>query len=143
MSTELINRIKKDRLFATKNSDEALKNFLGVILGELDRNRGTKELDDAVLTAVINKIRSSSKENILLCSKSGGDVTEFNYQIEVLNRYVEEIKLLSEEETRYEIEKVIAAGANNIGSVMQAVAKLPFPIDKAIASKLARELLGK
>lgn len=142
MSVELINRIKKDRLLATKNGDEQLKNFLGVILGELDRNRGTKELDDALLTTVINKIRSSTKENIEMCGKNNIDPSEFNFQLGVLGGYVAEIVMLSVEETRHEIEKLIHGGATNIGAVMKAIKSLPFPIDNAVASKVARELLG-
>lgn len=142
MSIELINRIKKDRLIATKNGDEQLKNFLGVILGELDRNRGTKELDDTLLTTVINKIRSSTKENIALCAGSGIEPSEFNFQLEVLGRYVAEVTMLSVEETRYEIEKLISGGVNNIGAIMKAIKSLPFAIDNAVASKVARELLN-
>jgi len=118
MSIELINKLKKDRLIATKNGDEALKTFLGIILGELDRNRGTKDLDDAALTTVINKIRSGAKENIELCKSSNIDASEYNFQLDVLNKYVTEVIMLDIDETRKLVEKVIADGATNIGLIV-------------------------
>ena len=136
MSTELLNRIKKDRLIATKNSDEKLKTYLGVLVGEIDRSRGTTELDDTVVAQCIKKMRSAAKENLGYASS---DKAEFQYQLDVLNGYIKEELVLSEDETRSIIAGLIADGASDVGAVMKGIAGKA--VDKATASRIAKELL--
>ena len=136
MSTELLNRIKKDCLIATKNGDEKLKTYLGVLVGEIDRSRGTTELDDTVVAQCIKKMRSSAKENI---GYPSSDKAEFQFQLDVLNGYIKEETVLSAEDTRILIEALIADGANNVGMVMKGVEGKG--VDKATASRIAMELL--
>lgn len=39
----LLEQLKSDRISATKSGNQELKSVLGIILGEIDRMRGTKE----------------------------------------------------------------------------------------------------
>jgi hypothetical protein len=46
MSSEIISTIKLDRIAAMKARDEKTKAALSILLGEIDRNLGTKTLTD-------------------------------------------------------------------------------------------------
>jgi hypothetical protein len=136
MSTELLTQIKKDRLLATKNGNDKLKTYLGVLVGEIDRSRGTTELDDTVVAQCIKKMRSAAKENL---GYPSSDTAEFQFQLDVLNGYIKEETVLSEEDTRILIDALIADGANTVGMVMKGINGTS--VDKAIASSIAKEIL--
>lgn len=136
MSTEIINAIKKDRLLATKNSDEKLKTTLGVLLGEIDRNRGVKELDDTLAIKVAEKMVGSIRENI---AKYGADPIESQREIDVIIKYIPVRVFLSEEQTTELIKSTMDAGTMKLGDVMKSFGDR-VDIDKKMASSIAMKL---
>lgn len=140
MSTELIGILKKERLVAMKAGDEQVKSVLSVLLGEIDRNRGSKELDDTLAMSVAEKMISSIKENVAIAVANGTDKSDFESQIAIIRKFVPEKVLMSEDDTRELIRSIIAAGANNIGLVMKGIGSAQ--VDKGLASRITRELLA-
>lgn len=140
MSTELIGILKKERLVAMKAGDEQVKSVLSVLLGEIDRNRGSKELDDTLAMSVAEKMISSIKENVAIAVANGTDKSDFESQIAIIRKFVPEKVLMSEDDTRELIKSIIAAGANNIGLVMKGIGSAQ--VDKGLASRITRELLA-
>ena len=136
MSMEIINTIKKDRLFATKNSDEKLKTTLGVLLGEIDRNRGVKELDDTLAIKVAEKMVGSIRENI---AKYGADPIESQREIDVISKYIPVRVFLSEEQTTELVKSVMGAGTMKLGDIMKSFGGRT-DIDKKMACGIAMKL---
>lgn len=135
----IIEQLKSDRTSAIKSNDSELKSVLGIILGEIDRQRGTKVLDDSVAISSIKKLIAATNENITLAKKSGIPAEKYESDLVILKKYVPDVQLLSEEETRKLVADLIASGANNIGLVMKGTAGKA--VDKALVSKIAKEML--
>ena len=139
MSIDLINKLKADRLAATKASDHQLKTLLGTVIGEIDRNKGNKQIDDSVAVSSIKKMISAINENIAIGLKHGYPVDSYDYELRIMKSYVPDVVVLSEEETRKLIGDLISSGAANIGAIMKGIGS--NPVDKALASRLAKEML--
>lgn len=133
MSTDIINAIKKDRLIATKNSDEKLKSILGVLLGEIDRNRGVKELDDTLAIRVAEKMVAGIRENV---AKYGVDQVAAQYEIDAIVKYIPVRVVLSEADTTNLINAIMESGVTRLGDIMKSFGDRA-DIDKKLASSIA------
>lgn len=136
MSTDIINAIKKDRLIATKNSDEKLKSTLGVLLGEIDRNRGVKELDDTLAIKVAEKLVAGIRDNV---AKYGVDQVNAQYEIDAITKYIPVRVVLSESETTALINSIMESGVTRLGDIMKSFGDRT-DIDKKLASSIAMKL---
>ena len=96
-------------------------------------------LDDSVAISSIKKLIAATNENITLAKKSGIPAEKYESDLVILKKYVPDVQLLSEEETRKLVADLIASGANNIGLVMKGTAGKA--VDKALVSKIAKEML--
>lgn len=136
MSTDIINLIKKDRLVATKNSDANLKSILGVLLGEIDRNRGVKELDDALAIKVAERMIAGINENM---TKYGADKTTSQYEIDAISKYIPVRVILSVDDTTVLIAGIMASGITRLGDIMKSFGSRT-DVDKKLASSIAMTL---
>lgn len=133
----LLEQIKSDRIEAMKEKNEIKKSILSVLVGEIDRNRGAKELTDDVVIASVVKMCKSCEETIAMLP-DGSDVSEQKAQLQILSKYRPVLK--SVDETREIVTSIIANGANNMGMVMKEL-KSHAGIDMKIASAITKELL--
>lgn len=143
MST-LLETIKKDRIEAIKAKNEPVKSVLTVLVGEIDRNRGNKELTDEVVIATIVKMCKSSEETIAMLPKDA-DTAEQKLILDILSKYRPQLK--NAKETRDIIMSIIERydavkiGSSNFGIVMKEL-KSHTGIDMKIASGIVKELMG-
>lgn len=145
MSSELIDQIKADRMVAVRNGKELDKSVLGVLLGEIDRFKGSKELkgaepsDKEALASVI-KMCKASEESIEMLAKAGMDISLPKAQLEVLQKY--RPSLLGEKETKALIAEVksglVDAEKNDFGKIMAGLRLTGCKVDLKLASQLIK-----
>ena len=140
MGSEIINKIKLDRVAALKARDEGTKSALSVLLGEFDRHVGSKDLTDELATTVITKLCKNLEESITMVEASGQDAASDKAKLAVISRYRPNV--LDHAATAVLIEKVKSrmdeADRTNIGKVMAALKPYSSGIDMKLASSLVR-----
>jgi len=128
----LQEKIIKDLKEAMLSKDNALRDFLRVVISEF--NRVGKELSDDVVKRELSKLRENAK------------IMGNDYELKVLRTYIPD--KLSEDETRIIVSSIVSA--NNITSMKEmgkfmGILKL-YPeaslIDNAIASSIFKELIS-
>lgn len=128
----LQEKIIKDLKEAMLSKDNALRDFLRVVISEF--NRVGKELSDDVVKRELSKLRENAK------------IMSNDYELKVLRTYIPD--KLSEDETRIIVSSIVSA--NNITSMKEmgkfmGILKL-YPeaslIDNAIASSIFKELIS-
>jgi uncharacterized protein YqeY len=141
----ILEQIKSDRINAIKNKIDTEKSVLTVLVGEIDRNRGSKELTDDVVIATVVKMCKAAEETIAMLPKES-DVTEQTETLRILSKYRPQLK--NAVETSKIIMGIIdnhnandGVGSSNFGKVMKDLKNIAG-IDMKIASGIVRELLG-
>ena len=140
MGSELINRIKTDRITALKSKDEKTKGALVILLGEIDRNLGSKDLTDELALSVISKMCKNLEESISMVTKAGQDASGDQGKLEVISRYR---PMIMDAVATTELVAQVRAGLPtedqaNIGKVMMALKPYASKIDMKLASALVR-----
>ena len=145
MSSELIAQIKADRMIAVRGGKDLEKSVLGVLLGEIDRFKGSNELkgaepsDKEALASVV-KMCKSSEESITMLSKAGLDISLPKAQLEVLLKY--RPSLLGEEDTKALIAEVktglVDAEKNDFGKIMAGLRLTGCKVDLKLAAQLIK-----
>lgn len=140
----LLETIKADRITAMKERNEIEKSILSVLVGEIDRNRGSKQLTDEVVIASVVKMCKAAEETIAMLPKDS-DVTEQKGTLRILSKYRPQLK--NSVETRKIIIDIIdkhnsneGIGASNFGKVMKDL-KAFTGIDMKLASTIVKDLL--
>ncbi|MEK6828510.1 MAG: GatB/YqeY domain-containing protein [Nanoarchaeota archaeon] len=129
--SKLLEKINSDFTAAFKARETEKKNFLGVLKGEVTREK--KEPADA---EVIAKIESMIKNNNKSIEKSGVSSLS-DVELGILESYLP--KQMTEEEIDIKLKEAIDGGANNIGAVMAAFKGLPADM-KLVNQKVKQTL---
>ena len=121
--------------------DDVKRNCLRGLLSEVKNrtvNEGKPITDDAVVICAYKAVKMR-KESIEQFEKAGREdlAAGEKAELECLSMFTP--RTLSEDETRFLVDKAIANGAANIGAVMKA---LPKNADKKFASMYAKEKLA-
>lgn len=126
LQTKISNDLKQ--AITDRNKDRA--EFLKVIVAELSR-KSTKEVSDEEVIKELKRI----KEGSIIC----GNMSE----VSILEEYLP--KMMSEDEIRIHVHTVIAGNncesLKDLGKVMKILNLYGPTMDKAIASKIAKQLL--
>jgi hypothetical protein len=133
----LYDQLKADRISAMKNKEEDRKRVLTVLLGEIDRSRGSKELTDEVVVAAMKKMVKSANENIALLGEGNPATEEHKKDISMLEGYLP--KALSEEEIEKAVRTLKEKHGSNIGAIMKEAKEIPG-IDMKKASQILKTL---
>lgn len=135
----LIDEIKKSRLLAMKNHDEAAKNILGILLSRYSEKAAAnrdKEITDADLVNMIKKLSKELDEEKIAYEEAGRieQAKEIALQKEVLSPYIP--AMMSEEEIR----KIIDGLEDKSIKAVMAYFKSNYPtsVDMGLVSKVAR-----
>lgn len=143
----------KDRDTALKSGDQVRLSTLRLALGaiesaEMKSKKGRIELDDKatleVLRSTTKVFREPAEEYAKKALRDGDTVMadKFKEEIERLNILTGYLPvLLTEEQTRVLVEKVINDGATNIGQVMGAL-KGRNDIDRKLVSSIAGSIFA-
>lgn len=121
--------------------DDVKRNCLRGLMSDIKNktvNEGKLITDDAVMACAAKAVKMR-KESIEQFEKAGREDLAANEkaELECLSMFMP--KTLSEDETRFLVDKAVAGGAANIGAVMKA---LPKNADKKFASMYAKEKLA-
>lgn len=145
MASELIDRIKADRLEAVKTGKDFEKSVLSVLLGEIDRFKGSKELkgaepsDKEAISSVV-KMCKASEDSIVMMEKAGIDVSLPKAQLELLSKY--RPTFVSEEDTKALITKIKEDLADefkaDFGKIMLGIRLSGLNVDLKLASQLIK-----
>lgn len=149
----LIEQIRKDKLQARKDGDDALKTLLAVVQGDsekIGKDDGNREPTDQEVMRIIKKMIQSNKDVIGgLIARGNGAVKGKDAETEKAARAGNEFlksylpSQLSEDELAKIITEFVAAEPDaNIGSVMKYLgSNYNGQYDGKMASSLVRELL--
>lgn len=121
--------------------DDVKRNCLRGLLSEVKNrtvNEGKPITDDAVIICAAKAVKMR-KESIEQFEKAGREDLAVNEKAELECLSMFTPRTLSEDETRFLVDKAVAGGAANIGAVMKA---LPKNADKKFASAYAKEKLA-
>ena len=140
----LIEQIKADRVIAMKEKNEKVKSVLSVLVGEIDRNRGTKELTDELAVQAVIKMCKACEETIAMLPE-GSDVSDQKAELAILSKYKPSV--MDAKKLRDIILDYIAnENANKVtvqfGSVMKELKKYGNQVDMKMASVITKELIG-
>ena len=113
----LYDQIKADRITAMKNKDEDRKRVLSVLLGEVDRNRGAKELTDEVVLAAVKKMVKAATENIEILGEQNPAAEEHKKDKALLEAFLP--KALSLDEIRKIMQDLKGKHGGNNGAIMK------------------------
>jgi len=146
----LKEQIQQDMKDAMRGGDKRRLGVIRLVLAAIKQREVDErvELDDAGVTAVLDKMAKQRRESIAQYSKAGRDdlVDQENYELEVLKNYLPE--QLGEAEIEAMIEAAIqATGASDVkdmGKVMgQLKAKLQGRADMgAVSARIKARLAG-
>ena len=135
----LIEQIKADRMTAMKEKNEKVKSVLTVLAGEIDRNRGTKELSDELAIQSVLKMCKACEETIAMLPE-GSDVSEQKAELAILSKYKPSV--MPEADLRILIEAIVKnQTAPNFGGVMKELKVHGNLIDMKLASSTVKELI--
>ncbi|NBO22960.1 hypothetical protein EBU94_06450 [bacterium] len=128
-------KIKTAFLEAYKQKNMDLKNFLGILKGEIDnlkKNMMVDELSDSETIKYLGKFQKTLKENIQLT----GD-EKYQIQLDVVESFLP--KELTKEEINQKLDELIISGVTTLGEVMKAFSTLS--VDRKVLSEIAKEKL--
>ena len=129
--SKLLEKINTDFATAFKARDIEKKNFLGVLKGEVTREK--KEPSDVEVSA---KIESMIKNHNKSLEKSGASALS-DVELKILESYLP--KQMTEEEIDIKLKEAIDGGANSVGAVMAAFKGLPADM-KLVNQKVKQTL---
>lgn len=140
----LKEKIKLDFISAYKDKDFTLKNFLGVILGNIETNigKGIQSTDENVLK-VIKSLEKSINETIESLRKEGLDTSVQEKELSYLKPYLP--TLMSEEEIKAIVNEIISRPINkNIGFLMGTFNKenQGKAFDNKVVSNIIKEAIA-
>lgn len=122
--------------------DDVKRNCLRGLLSEVKNrtvNEGKSITDDAVVICAAKAVKMR-KESIEQFEKAGREDLAANEKTELECLSMFTPRTLSEDETRFLVDRAITGGATNIGAVMKT---LPKNADKKAAAAYAKEKLVK
>jgi len=128
-------KIKTAFLEAYKQKNMDLKNFLGILKGEIDnlkKNMMVDELSDSETIKYLGKFQKTLKENIQLT----GD-EKYQIQLDVVESFLP--KELTKEEINQKLDELIISGVTTLGEVMKAFSTLS--VDRKVLSEITKEKL--
>lgn len=139
MESVLILQIKEDRIRAVKAHDRKTLKGLSILLGEIDRSRGTKDLTDELALSVVTKLCKAFEDNLRMCATSGLISPEDQDKLEVIGKY--RPKTLTDGETRALVEKIkTELGTTDVSKIMAALKPFAPSINLRLASNIVRGL---
>lgn len=130
----LKEKIRADYMSAFKAKNTISKNFLSVILGEIqniEKNIGVDTLGDEEVTKILNKTVKSLKE-----SQSKFPSAQTTEELSIIESYLP--KQMTEGEIRVVIENLISDNDLNIAEVMRAFAS--YPADRKLVAEVYHSL---
>jgi uncharacterized protein YqeY len=130
------NQINQSFLSAYKNKDMNLKNFLGIIKGEMEnvkKNIMVDSLPDAETMKILAKFVKGIKENI-----QHSNDPKFQWELSIVQGFMP--KEMSRDEIEQKISELVSNGASNIGEIMKAFTTLAA--DKKVVSEIAKSKLS-
>jgi uncharacterized protein YqeY len=144
IQTQIKERIisaMKERTDEGKLLAGVLKNIKGKIENEA-KIKKVEILDDKDSEKIIQKYVKERKESLSVAIEADRpDLAEKEqFEIDTFSEYLPQV--LSEDETRAIVQGIVDGGANNIGMIMGKLGQYGNTLDKGLASKIAKELLG-
>jgi uncharacterized protein YqeY len=128
-------KINSQFMTAYKEKNMDLKNFLGVLKGEMEtqkKNLKVESLTDEESIKILNKFAKGIKENIKLSNDE-----KFYKELAIVESFLP--KELTRDEIEQKVNELISSGASNIGDIMKGFAQLSA--DKKIVSEIAKSKL--
>lgn len=128
-------KINLQFMTAYKEKNMDLKNFLGVLKGEMEtqkKNIKVDTLSDEESIKILNKFAKGIKENIQISNDE-----KFHKELEIVESFLP--KELTREEIEQKIDELISYAVSNIGDIMKGFAQLSA--DKKIVSEIAKSKL--
>lgn len=146
----LKEQIQQDMKDAMRGGDKRRLGVIRLVLAAIKQREVDErvELDDAGVTAVLDKMAKQRRESIAQYSKAGRDdlVDQENYELEVLKNYLPEQLGAAEIEAMIEaaIQATGASDVKDMGKVMgQLKAKLQGRADMgAVSARIKARLAG-
>ena len=129
-------KINLQFMTAYKEKNMELKNFLGILKGEMEtqkKNIKVESLNDDESIKILNKFAKGIKENIQISNDE-----KFHKELAIVESFLP--KELTREEIENKINELISSGASNIGDIMKGFAQLSA--DKKIVSEIAKSKLN-
>jgi len=129
-------KINLQFMTAYKEKNMELKNFLGILKGEMEtqkKNIKVESLNDDESIKILNKFAKGIKENIQISNDE-----KFHKELAIVESFLP--KEMTREEIENKINELISSGASNIGDIMKGFAQLSA--DKKIVSEIAKSKLN-
>jgi uncharacterized protein YqeY len=138
-------QIKERVITAMKAKDKELVAVLKNVKGKLEmeaKTKGVETLEDKDSERIIQKYVKERQEALSVANQAERpDIAEKEqYEIDVFSEYLP--KVMTESETREVVQGLIDGGASHIGMIMGKLGQYGNTIDKGLASRLAKEILG-
>ena len=137
----LYEKIQQDRIQAMKDKNEGVRRVLSILQGEVDRNKGVKEINEDTVLATIKKMIKNAKENIGKWGPGHAASVEAQEDIGVLRGYLPPgtVEDLSEEELRKILSDLKEKHSGNQGLVMKEAKVIPG-VDMTLAAKVYKTI---
>jgi uncharacterized protein YqeY len=133
----LYEQVKASRITAMKEKQETRKRILTVLLGEIERSKGSKEITDEVVISAVRKLVKAANDNIVLLAAGHPLAAEAQQDKIVLEEYLPQ--MMSEENTRALMALLKDKHSGNMGMIMKEAKTVPG-VDMAVASKILKNI---
>lgn len=132
----LIEDIKARRISAMKSGVERDKRMLSILLGEVDRQRGSgKDIGDDTVIAAVRKMVNDAQKTEVLLGPGHPDLAELHLEMGVISVYLP--KGLSAEDVASAVAAAKAAYPGDTTAVMRHLKTIPG-MDMRLASQLVK-----
>lgn len=141
MENKVLEKIKNDQLQARKNKDSFKASILTTLIGEIvsiGKNAGNRETNEEETLKLISKFKKGVQDTLALIKT--GDITRYKTEIEIYDVYLP--NLMTNDELKEVIRKIISEGSINMGDIMKELkANYAGLYDGKIASSIIKEVL--
>lgn len=133
----LYEQIKTSRITAMREKNEIGKRILTVLLGEIDRSKGSKEINDEVVISSVRKLLKAANDNISMLAAEHPLSVEAQQDKGILEAYLPQ--MLSEEDIRSTMVLLKDKHSGNMGMIMKEAKAIPG-MDMAVASRILKNI---
>lgn len=141
MENKVLEKIKNDQLQARKNKDSFKASILTTLIGEIvsiGKNAGNRETNEEETLKLISKFKKGVQDTLALIKT--GDISRYKTEIEIYDVYLP--NLMTNDELKEVIRKIISEGSINMGDIMKELkANYAGLYDGKIASSIIKEVL--
>jgi uncharacterized protein YqeY len=138
-------QIKERVITAMKAKDKELVAVLKNVKGKLEmeaKTKGVETLEDKDAEKIIQKYVKERQEALSVANQAKRPelAEKEQFEIDTFSEYLPQV--MNEAETREVVQGLIDGGASHIGMIMGKLSQYGNTIDKGLASRLAKEILG-